>query len=55
MIEETLRILVRGSPVIESTYRIKPAYNHSETNRGNNTFNPPVDATPAAALPTTPP
>jgi hypothetical protein len=47
--EKTLQLLVRERPVTVSTERVKPPYIL------NNTFNPPVGATPVVAPPATPP
>jgi hypothetical protein len=49
--EKALRLLVRRRPVTVSTARVKPAYVLNGTDRGNSTFNPPVNATPAVASP----
>jgi cleavage and polyadenylation specificity factor subunit 1 len=53
--EQTLRLLIRGRTVTMSTVRVKPAYILNGTDHGNSTFNLPVDAIPAIALPATPP
>jgi hypothetical protein len=50
--EKTLQLLVS---VTVSTDRVKSAYILNGTDDGNNTFNPMVNATPAAAPPATPP
>jgi hypothetical protein len=47
--EKTLQLLMRGRPVTVSTDRVKPAYILDRIYRGNNSFNPPVDATPATS------
>jgi hypothetical protein len=44
--EKTLQLLMRGRPVTVSTNRVKPAYIVNGTDCGNNSCNPPVDATP---------
>jgi hypothetical protein len=51
--EKTLQLLMHGRPVMVSTSGVKLAYILSGTDRGNNSFNRPVDATPAAAPPAT--
>jgi hypothetical protein len=53
--EKTLQLIVCGRPVTISTNRIKSAYILNGTDRGNTTFNPAIDATPAVAPPATPP
>jgi hypothetical protein len=53
--QKILQLLVCGRPVTVSTDRIKLAYILNGTDRGNNTFNPPVEGTPAVATPATPP
>jgi hypothetical protein len=52
--DKTLQLLIRGRPVTVSTDRVKAAYILNKTDRGNNP-NPPAIATPAIALPATPP
>jgi cleavage and polyadenylation specificity factor subunit 1 len=52
--EKTLELLVRGSPVTVSADRVKPSYMLSGTDRRNNSFHPPVDATPIVAPSATP-
>jgi hypothetical protein len=49
--DKTLQLLVCGRPVTVSTDRVKLAYTLSETDRGNNSFNPPAAATPTIASP----
>jgi cleavage and polyadenylation specificity factor subunit 1 len=51
--EKTLQLLMRWRLVTASTNRVKPAYILNGTDRRNNTFNPPVDATAAVAPPVT--
>jgi hypothetical protein len=46
---------VRSRPITVSTDRVTPAYIFSGTDHGNNTFNPPVDTTPAVVPPATTP
>jgi hypothetical protein len=52
--EKTMKLIERGRPVTVSIDRVKSAYILNRPDRGNN-FNPPVDATPAVASPTTQP
>jgi hypothetical protein len=53
--EKTLQLIVRLRPVTVSADRVRSAYILNGTDRGNNSFNPPVDATPTVAPPATPP
>jgi cleavage and polyadenylation specificity factor subunit 1 len=53
--EKTPQLLVRGRLVTVSTDSVKPTYIVNGTDRRNNTFNLPVDATTAVAPPAMPP
>jgi hypothetical protein len=51
--EKTLQLLMHGRPVTVSTNRVKLAYILNGTDHRNNSFNLPVNVTPAVAPPAT--